>query len=816
MSEHLAPPEVDLTALPFDQYQRYRIAATMAELFRESEPSRRLRILDVGGFFRLIDRRVVFPIALFLPADATVTIDLTHHSIHERDASSRRRHYVRGDGAFLPFPDASFDVVVSCDTLEHVPQTQRSAFLAELSRVSADGLIIAAPFFSEAAQLAEEIVLEYYRQQFGHEQPQLEEHRTLGLPLQEVVRSWLQQQGMGFVEFPSGYLDHWLTMMLVKSHLFARPDLDRFHGLVDRYYNLRLFEVDQRSPAYRHFFVATKLQDPAIFARAAEETIPRAPANLETEASLVEGLWEVIRLADRLTPQVDPDVAMRELQHLRRVVSRALPPLRINASSARSGVRGTPEGKGVLLVAPDTVGAVMAGPGIRYRELSRALARRGLSVTLATPNQDPPAVEGVAVRPVTGAAQVAGLARGHNVAVIQGFGLVNHPDLGRAVWDSGCHLVADLYGPFHLEGLERASGSSIDETGREWAYGLSVLGEQLKLADFFICASERQRDYWLGLLTGYHRVNPQTYRDDRDMRRLIDVVPFGLAELQPCQGRAVLRGTHPGLVSEDKLILWTGGLWDWLDPFSLIRAVARIAQERSDVKLFVPRYPERRVAMPRWTTQERAIALCQELGVYGKSVHFFPWLPYESWIDCLCEADVAVSLHAEETLESRYAFRTRHLDCIAAGLPMVVTRGDVLSEFVEDRRLGYTVAPGDVDGLTSAILALLREDDPRGSRAGAFSEARQTYSWDRVVEPLALYCQSPWRAADLASGEYQNLLSTAWEQVVRDAADAERVLAQCQMQLAERQDVIEGYERGRVMRLMTGVQRRIQRLRSRD
>jgi hypothetical protein len=147
---------------------------------------------------------------------------------------------------------------------------------------------------------------------------------------------------------------------------------------------------------------------------------------------------------------------------------------------------------------------------------------------------------------------------------------------------------------------------------------------------------------------------------------------------------------------------------------------------------------------------------------------------------------------------------------------MVVTRGDVLSEFVEDKRLGYTVAPGDVDGLTSAILALLREDDPRGSRAVAFSEARQVYSWDRVVEPLAQYCQSPWCAADLASGQYQNLLSTAWEEIVRDAADAERALAQCQMQLAERQGVIEGYERGRMMRLMTGVQRQIQRLRNRN
>ena len=57
---------------------------------------------------------------------------------------------------------------------------------------------------------------------------------------------------------------------------------------------------------------------------------------------------------------------------------------------------------------------------------------------------------------------------------------------------------------------------------------LETLKIQLRAGDFFMCADERQRDYLLGLLSGLGRINPYTYQDDHSLRRLIDVVPFGL------------------------------------------------------------------------------------------------------------------------------------------------------------------------------------------------------------------------------------------------------------------------------------------------
>jgi len=51
------------------------------------------------------------------------------------------------------------------------------------------------------------------------------------------------------------------------------------------------------------------------------------------------------------------------------------------------------------------------------------------------------------------------------------------------------------------------------------------------------------------------------------------VVPFGLPSEDPVAGRPVIRGVWPGIGPEDWIVLWGGGLWDWLDPLTLIRAV---------------------------------------------------------------------------------------------------------------------------------------------------------------------------------------------------------------------------------------------------
>ena len=56
----------------------------------------------------------------------------------------------------------------------------------------------------------------------------------------------------------------------------------------------------------------------------------------------------------------------------------------------------------------------------------------------------------------------------------------------------------------------------------------AVISEQLLRGDFFICASDKQRDFWLGQLAALGRLNPATYDEEENLDELIRVVPFGL------------------------------------------------------------------------------------------------------------------------------------------------------------------------------------------------------------------------------------------------------------------------------------------------
>ena len=62
---------------------------------------------------------------------------------------------------------------------------------------------------------------------------------------------------------------------------------------------------------------------------------------------------------------------------------------------------------------------------------------------------------------------------------------------------------------------------------------IELTNQLAKIGDFFICGSERQKDFWMGVLTANGRVNPLNYLDDPSLRNLIDVVGIGYPDRDP-------------------------------------------------------------------------------------------------------------------------------------------------------------------------------------------------------------------------------------------------------------------------------------------
>jgi len=399
----------------------------------------------------------------------------------------------------------------------------------------------------------------------------------------------------------------------------------------------------------------------------------------------------------------------------------------------------------VLLICHDVIGENMAGPAIRYWEMARALSK-DFEVTLAAPGR--PRLQ-TDVFKVRGYARSAASSLAPLVAdadVILSFGFVL--DLFPFLQSVEKPLIVDIYDPFTLEHLEVFGERPIADQARIASLYTAMLNQQLRAGDFFICTNERQRRFWLGMLTANNRVNPSTYAEDRTLSRLIDIVPFGLPSDPPQHRRQVLKGVRPGIRLSDKVVLWGGGIWEWLDPITLVQAVAKIAEVRDDVKLFfLGKQHFDTLTAPETRICERTIRLCRDLGLLDTKVFFNDWTPYNERESYLLEADIGVCLHPSH-IETRFASRTRVLDYIWAQLPIVISQGDSMSEVVRHRDLGRVVPCSNADAVANAILDLL--DDPwlRERLRSNFERTAQEYTWERVIEPVIRWCRTPKRAPD--------------------------------------------------------------------
>ncbi|HZS03139.1 MAG TPA: class I SAM-dependent methyltransferase [Chloroflexota bacterium] len=254
-----------LCSLPFDQYGRHRDARDVAELIRALEGPARLAVLDVGGYPGLSAR--------FLPADWVVIVDPAAAGTAEAGAAA----YLRASGLALPFQDASFDLVLSLDSLEHVPAADRPRYLDELRRVARRYVLLLAPFASPEAERAEALLFEYVKVALHAEHEQLREHRACGLPDLPATIAALTANGAACHAFPSGYLYHWLPLMLLKHHLLSLDPRAGVHAALDRWYNAREPSADRWLPAYRWAVLVSKAGETASLRAAAERFVPRAP-----------------------------------------------------------------------------------------------------------------------------------------------------------------------------------------------------------------------------------------------------------------------------------------------------------------------------------------------------------------------------------------------------------------------------------------------------------------------------------------------------------------------------------------------------------
>ena len=385
--------------------------------------------------------------------------------------------------------------------------------------------------------------------------------------------------------------------------------------------------------------------------------------------------------------------------------------------------------RSVLVLAPEPLGETVTGPAQRAVKLAEALAE-GCEVTLAAaaPSVFP---DGPFRTLETGPEpdrRLVGALSAHDVAVVQALPSPRQLLIARR---HARRLVADMIAPLALELAEVGDEPATTRAVVRWRAHQMV--SHLAVADLVLCSNEKQRDLVIGAGLAAGLLDGGAPLQDR-----VVVVPHGIDPSPPLPGRSLLRAN--GFADDrDRIAVWGGGIWSWFDPLTAIRAVERLRPSRPDLKLaFVgldhPNPVLRRAHAP---LAAEATAYVRERGL-EEAVAFRPrWLSRDDLFAHLRDADVGLSLSAP-TLESRYASRTRVLDYLTVGLPVVCTRGDTMAELVDRHELGRVVGVADVDGVAGALDALTRGEPRRFDDHGVL----EPLMWRNVARPLLDFCLS--------------------------------------------------------------------------
>jgi glycosyltransferase involved in cell wall biosynthesis len=363
--------------------------------------------------------------------------------------------------------------------------------------------------------------------------------------------------------------------------------------------------------------------------------------------------------------------------------------------------------KTVAVMTRDVVGSRMAGPGIRAYHTALELAKYFPTLLVARFVDFTPA-PGVTYLDF-GSPEAARAIREADVVVSQPIReALARPSAKR-------RRVFDLFDPVIAE-LDELYGAR--PTVRQRLHRrveLRRLERALKTGDALIAATPAQKSF-------YQELEPSS-----KSKTWIDM-GFGIESHRPA-ARSV-----PDLMRGDPrpVITWGGGVWQWLDPETAIRAVIQLNAEGCGCRLLFlgsSRPLEASVGAARG----RLDALVAEAG--DAVIWNAGWVPYSERARWLLASRGAIMLHGP-TEEARLSIRTRLFDAIWCALPVIATEGGYAAELVAAEGLGIVTKASDAGSVAAAIRRLIEDDAFHARAVSNLVRVRPRYTWANVVRPL--------------------------------------------------------------------------------
>jgi len=393
----------------------------------------------------------------------------------------------------------------------------------------------------------------------------------------------------------------------------------------------------------------------------------------------------------------------------------------------------------ILLLSDDIIGKNMAGPGIRVWEMACSFSReKDFEVGIACPDfsqidiKDYPELN-IFKYSLQKEDELIDFASQFDIFILTGYILLKFPRL----INLNKFIIADLYIPFILENLFVYDLKKFKLEDRQLIHNrdLRVLMNLLLNSHHFLCANEKQKDFYTGMLTAINKINPYLLKFDKELSKIFTLIPYGIRQEKRGKDAKVLRGVIPGIKESDVILIWGGVISNWFDPLILIEAMEEVIKINPKFKLFFLSTKHPNPLLMKFPKADEAEKLASQKKLLNKFIFFNKsWIPYNERHNYFLESDLGVSTHSEH-FETRFSFRTRILDYIYFNLPIICSKGDFFEKYIEKNSIGITVIPSNREELKKAILSFgdknLRENFKKNIK-----RIEKEFYWDKLLVPL--------------------------------------------------------------------------------
>lgn len=250
-------------------------------------------------------------------------------------------------------------------------------------------------------------------------------------------------------------------------------------------------------------------------------------------------------------------------------------------------------------------------------------------------------------------------------------------------------VIADMYVPIQIEYAARI----LDDNGSYDSDQNTVFSEMttevISISDYILCAGNNQSQYYKGVVSSKIKNSANFIFENR-----IIEAPHGFHS----NSKTVQKNSEDNRIN----ILFFGAFYPWIENEISIQVIKMLAAEPAfnievvgTINPFIGKHEK---------IQKKSLDVTKDLIESGISIR--EWVPYESLYEIYEGKDLVISLNSN-AIESELSWRTRSIDAIRFGVPLLTNGGDQISDELSLKEAVIIVKETNVQLLVGEIKKTL-------------------------------------------------------------------------------------------------------------